>query len=65
MDIDLSGKSALVTGGSRGIGRAIALAYSNHGAATVACYMNETDAVHALGEELGGCPAEGTSHRWT
>jgi 3-oxoacyl-[acyl-carrier protein] reductase len=59
MDIDLSGKSALVTGGSRGIGRAIALAYSNHGAATVACYMNETDAVHALGEELGGLPGGG------
>jgi 3-oxoacyl-[acyl-carrier protein] reductase len=59
MDIDLSGKSALVTGGSRGIGKAIALAYSRHGAAAVACYMNETDAVHALGDELGGLPGGG------
>jgi NAD(P)-dependent dehydrogenase (short-subunit alcohol dehydrogenase family) len=59
MDIDLSGKSALVTGGSRGIGRAIALAYSRHGATAVACYMNETDAVHALGDELGGLPGGG------
>jgi 3-oxoacyl-[acyl-carrier protein] reductase len=59
MDIDLSGKSALVTGGSRGIGKAIALAYAQHGAATVACYMNETDAVRELGEELGGLPGGG------
>ena len=50
MDIDLSGKAALVTGGSRGIGRAIAIAYSQHGAASVACYLNETDAVRELGE---------------
>jgi len=59
MDIDLSGKSALVTGGSRGIGRAIALAYSRHGAASVACYLNETDAVRELGDELAGLPGGG------
>jgi 3-oxoacyl-[acyl-carrier protein] reductase len=59
MDIDLSGKAALVTGGSRGIGRAIAIAYSQHGAAAVACYLNETDAVRELGEELGGLPGGG------
>lgn len=54
MDIDLSGKCALVTGGSRGIGRGIALAYGAHGASVVACYMNETDAVLELGKELEG-----------
>lgn len=52
MDIDLTGKCALVTGGSRGIGRGIALAFGDHGASAVACYINETDAVRELGEEL-------------
>jgi 3-oxoacyl-[acyl-carrier protein] reductase len=53
MDIDLTGKSAIVTGGSRGIGRAVALTFAQHGAAAVACYINETDAVRQLGDELG------------
>jgi 3-oxoacyl-[acyl-carrier protein] reductase len=59
MDIDLTGKSALVTGGSRGIGRGIAVAFGEHGASVVACYMNETDAVRELGDQLGGMPGGG------
>ena len=53
MNIDLGGKCAFVTGGSRGIGREIALTFARNGASVVACYLNETDAVRALGEELG------------
>lgn len=37
MNIDLSGKSALVTGGSRGIGRSIALLLAGHGANVAIC----------------------------
>ena len=30
-DLDFTGKTAIVTGGRRGIGRAISLAYAEHG----------------------------------
>ena len=52
MDIDLSGKCAIVTGGSRGIGRAIALSFAGHGASVAACYINESDAVREVAGEL-------------
>lgn len=45
MDVfDLSGKTALVTGGSRGIGRAIALALAGHGAAVMVNYVRNAEA---------------------
>ena len=37
MNIDLSGKRAVICGGSRGIGRAIALACAEAGAAVSIC----------------------------
>lgn len=52
MDIDLTGKAAIVTGGSRGIGRAVALSFARHGASVVACYLNATESVNALDDEL-------------
>jgi 2-deoxy-D-gluconate 3-dehydrogenase len=36
-NIDLAGKVALITGGSRGLGKAIALAMADHGAKVVIC----------------------------
>jgi 3-oxoacyl-[acyl-carrier protein] reductase len=52
MDLGLAGKRALVTGGSRGIGRAIALGLARQGVAVAACYRNESDEVSSLAAEL-------------
>ena len=52
MNLDLSGKRALVTGGSRGIGRSIVLALAAQGASVAACYQRESEAVTSLAAEL-------------
>ena len=51
MDLLLSGKHALVTGGSRGIGRAIALALAREGVAVAIC-SRHLDEVTATAREL-------------
>jgi 3-hydroxybutyrate dehydrogenase len=48
MNIDLSGKSALVTGAASGIGRAIAEDLSAHGACVLLADLNETSMAGAL-----------------
>jgi 3-oxoacyl-[acyl-carrier protein] reductase len=52
VELGLKGKRALVTGGSRGIGRGIVLALAQHGVSVAAGYSRETDEIKALNSEL-------------
>jgi 3-oxoacyl-[acyl-carrier protein] reductase len=61
LDLGLSGKRALVTGGSRGIGRAIVLGLAQSGASVAACYNRESEDVERLRgelEQVGGAKLE-------
>src|SRR5258708_32869736 len=48
----LTGKTALVTGASRGIGRAIALRLARDGAAVVINYRERSDRAESLAKEI-------------
>jgi 3-oxoacyl-[acyl-carrier protein] reductase len=50
----LEGKTALVTGASKGIGRAIALELGNAGASVVVGYRSGKDEAEAVAAEIGG-----------
>jgi len=52
MDLDLKGKKALVTGGTRGIGRGIVLALAREGVDVVTCYSRDSEAAGSLEREL-------------
>ena len=52
MQIDLTGKKALVTGASRGLGRAIALSLARAGADVVITYEKSADKAQAVAEEI-------------
>jgi 3-oxoacyl-[acyl-carrier protein] reductase len=52
MDLGLAGKKALVTGGTKGVGRAVVLALARHGVDVVTCYQRDPDAAEALEREL-------------
>jgi 3-oxoacyl-[acyl-carrier protein] reductase len=53
MILDLNGVRALVTGGARGIGRAISMALAASGARVAINYRNNTEAAEELGRKLG------------
>ena len=51
---DLTGKTALVTGGSRGLGRAIALAFARQGADVAINYRGNAEAADEVAAEISG-----------
>ncbi len=54
MRIDLTGRTALVTGGSRGIGTALARGFAEAGARVAVHYGRERERAEALAGEIGG-----------
>lgn len=52
MELGLSGRRVLVTGGTRGIGRAIVLGFATAGAGVVATYRHDTANADTLEQEL-------------
>jgi 3-oxoacyl-[acyl-carrier protein] reductase len=52
VDPGLQGKRVLVTGGTRGIGRATALAFAEAGAHVIACYRTDGPQVDTVASEL-------------
>ncbi|MDX6506555.1 MAG: 3-oxoacyl-[acyl-carrier protein] reductase [Gaiellaceae bacterium] len=59
MFCSLEGKTALVTGGSRGIGRAIALELARAGAEVVVGYRSGAEEAEAVAQEAGGRAVHG------
>ncbi|WP_213958002.1 SDR family oxidoreductase [Variovorax sp. dw_954] len=49
---DLTGRRAVITGGSRGIGAAIAESFVEHGAQVAICHVGDEDGVRALNQRV-------------
>lgn len=59
MQIDLTGKKALVTGASRGLGRAIALSLARAGADVVITYEKSVDKAQQVVDEINALGRHG------
>ena len=61
MDLELAGRKAIVTGGTRGIGKAIALRLASEGASRIALgYLRNDKAAEAAADEIRAAGAEPT-----
>jgi 3-oxoacyl-[acyl-carrier protein] reductase len=63
MDVRLDGRRAVLTGGTKGIGRAVAAEFLDSGADVAFCARNPEE-VKATEEELGGAHRERTVRGW-
>jgi 3-oxoacyl-[acyl-carrier protein] reductase len=61
--LTLENKVALVTGGSRGIGRAIALEFASRGAAVVVNYNSSPDAAEEVVKQIAEAGGKAASHQ--
>jgi len=59
----LSGKNALVTGASKGIGRAVALRFAEHGANVAFTYLSSVEKGEALEQELQNLGVKAKGYR--
>lgn len=62
IELNLRGKKALVTGGSRGVGRATALMLANAGAQVGVSYLNRHDDANALVEQIEQLGVQAWAH---
>ncbi|QFU83221.1 beta-ketoacyl-ACP reductase [Natronorubrum aibiense] len=58
----LSGRTCLVTGASRGIGRGIARELGRHGATVIVNYRSSEGDAHAVADSITDSDADGTGH---
>ena len=64
MTLQCNGKRALVTGGTRGIGRAVVTALAGAGARVITCARSGGEAAESLARELSITSKTSTSRRY-